>query len=439
MSRPGGAHASDQRVFGRALPSKKALALVVSCVLASCVAPLSLAAAALVPVPFPSLEGLEAPVAAQLADVRTRLEAAARAHTADAALYGLAGQHYQAYDLHAAAEACYRNAEALAPGDFRWPYLLGLSFEQSGRLDEAAAAFTRALAPDDKYYPAFLHLANVELERGRLEAAAAALEAPRRHAPDDAALLAALGQLALAQGRPQDALRDLGAALERQPKATRLHYPLGMAYRALGRLDEARAHLEQAGRIGVQPRDPLLESVQALRRGESSYLIEGHQAYRAGDFSAAATAYARAFEAGGATSAAALVNLAAAEVRLGRANDALGHLQQAQRLEPDSPSVLFNLGTLLAGGSQPAEALVPLRRLLALAPQDDEARLELALAAFAAGDAEQALGALEALGSVPPARCDALAELLRAAARGAAAARAARVGERLRAAGPCAP
>jgi tetratricopeptide (TPR) repeat protein len=396
--------------------------------------------AARTPIPFPSLEGMEAPVAAQLGEVRARVEEAERARTADAALYGGAGQRYQAYELHAAAEACYRNAEALAPGDFRWPYLLGVLYEQSSRLDDAAAAYTRALAPADKYYPAFIRLAGVELERGRLEAAAAALEAPRRHAPDDAALLGALGQLALAQGRHADAVRDLGAALERQPKATRLHYPLGMAWRALGRLDEARAHLAQVGRSGVQPRDPLLESVRALRRGESAYLIEGHTAYRAGDFAAAAAAYARAFEAGGSTNTGALVNLAAAEARLGRTSEALDHLEQARRLAPDSPSVLFNLGALLAGAGRPAEALVPLRRLLALAPRDDEARLELALAAFAAGEPPEALDALEPLARVAPARCAALVERLNAAsAGGTLAARAARTRERLRAAGQCAP
>ncbi len=382
--------------------------------LSICLAP-SLGAVG-VAIPFPSLDGLEPAVAAQLDEVGARLRAAQRAGRADAHAYGEAGQHYHAYELLAAAEACYREAERQTPSEFRWPYLLAVLHEQAGRLDEAALAFARALRGPDKFYPAFIRLANVELARGRLEAAAAALAVARQHSPDDAALLAALGQVALAQQQPEEARRLLTAALERQPKATRLRYPLGLALRALGRRDEARTQLEQAGRIGVQPRDPVIEAMQALRRGEGAYLMEGHHAYRAGDYGAALAAYERAVQAGGAQNTTALVNLAAAEQRLGRTEAASGHLEQARAREPDSPVVLYNLGVVLRQQGQDERALPHLQRLVALRPQDAEARFELTLALLALGRLEAALDALEPVTGSAGVRCASLLAALESAA-----------------------
>ncbi len=399
----------------------------------------ALAATAQAQIPFPSLQGLEPAVATQLEAVGARVRTAP-AGAAGADVYGEAGQHYHAYELLAAAEACYREAERRAPDVFRWPYLLGVLHEQQGRLDDAAAAFERSLRGPDRYYPAYVRLAGVELARGRLEAAEAALQAPRRHAPDDAALLASLGQLALARRQPEEARRFLESALERQPKATRLRYPLGLALRALGRLDEARVQLAQAGRIGVQPRDPVWEATQALRRGAGVYLIEGHQAYRAGDWAGAAAAYERAAQAGGATQAGALVNLAAAEQQLGREDAALAHLEQARALEPDSPAALYNLGVLLRRRGQDLLALPHLRRLVALRPDDDEARAELALALFAGGQRAEALAALEPLASLPAARCAPLQALLTALAADVdLRARASAARARLSAGSACAP
>lgn len=356
-------------------------------------------------VPRVVLDGLEPEVAQQLQGVRERLDRALAKGGPAAAVYGEAGRHYQAYGLAAAGEACYRRAEQLDPADYRWPYLLGLLLFDDSRLDDAAAAFERALRRPEKYYPALVRLAGIYLTQGRLADAAATLGPAQRHAPDDAALLAAQGQLALAQGRPEEALRAFTRALERQPRATRLHYSLGMAYRALGRLDEARQQLALAGSVGVRPQDPLLDEVQALRLGERSHLLEGHTAFRARDYQSAAAAYRRALEASGATSVGALVNLAAAESQLGQAAAAVEHLRQAQRLEPGDTAVLYNLGALLLHAGRAGEAEAVLRDLLARAPGDDPARVAWALALLALERPTAALEALEQAGRIESERC----------------------------------
>lgn len=356
-------------------------------------------------VPLVPLADLEPKVAEQLQGVRARLDRALAKGDMDAALFGEAGRHYQAYALVSAAEACYLRAEQLDPADYRWPYLLGLLLFDDSRLDEAAAAFERALRRPGKYYPALVRLAGVYLTQGRLADAAATLEPAQRHAPDDAALLAAQGQLALAQGRSEEAVRVLTRALERQPRATRLHYSVGMAYRALGRLDEARRQLAQAGSVGVRPQDPLLDEVQSLRLGERSHLLEGHTAFRARDYLSAAAAYRRAVDATGGTSAGALVNLAAAESQLGQSEAALEHLRQAQRLEPGDTAVVYNLGALLLHAGRAGEAEPVLRELVARAPADDPARVVWALALLALGKPTDGLEALEQVTRIESERC----------------------------------
>ncbi len=373
-------------------------AVVLAALLASGAAPV------LVSVPAVSLDGLDPAVAAPLAEARARLDAALREGRPAAALFADAGRRYHAYDMRAPAEACYLNAAALAPDDFRSWYLLGVTRHEGGDLEGAAAALGRALAGPDRYYPGLLRMAAVQLALGRPEEAERWLAPARVHSPDDPALLALDGEIALAGGRPAAAAAALEEALRVQPRASRLHYLLGMAYRGLSRRAEARAELAQAGAVGVAARDPVLDEVRALRRGETGDLIEGQQAFRAGDHAAAAAAFARAVEASGGSSVPALVNLAAAEERLGRHDAALARLQQARAVDPGHPLVNFNLGLLLAQDGRSTEAEALLAEAVIRSPQDAEARFEWGLVLVTLGRFDDADRALQPL-VLDEARC----------------------------------
>ena len=397
-------------------------------------------AQAVVPVPHPSLDGMEPAVARQLGNVRARLDRAIEAGTTDAQLFGDAGRHYHAYEMLDAAQACYLNAERLAPDDFRWPYLLAVVQQDAGRLVEAADSLRRSLDKPDRYYPAFIRLATIELELGRLDEAVRRLEPARAHAPDDPALLAVEGELALRERRYEAALGHLLAALGRQPRATRLHYSVAMAYRAMGRTGEARAHLAKAGHVGVSPTDLIVDEMMALRQGEPAYMIEGHAALRAGDLDAAATAFGHAVEASGGTSVGALLNLAAVEAKQGLIAGALDHLQQARRLAPGDVNVLYNLGVLLAHAGRHAEAEPVLRELAGLAPDDEGARLGLARTLMAMGKADEAVDLVERVTVIESSQCDDLIERLDALASApdaTLARRAAAAARRVRALRPC--
>ena len=107
---------------------------------------------------------------------------------------------------------------------------------------------------------------------------------------------AGLGEIALRDGRFSEAVQYLEAALDRAPDAASVHYSLGMAYRGLGRLDQARSHLARRGTSGLRPADPVVDALAALLRGERAQMILGRRAYEAGQFKEATAAFRKALE-----------------------------------------------------------------------------------------------------------------------------------------------
>ncbi len=217
----------------------------------------------LLPIPDPSLLGMEAAVQEQLSEGLAELRSLIAGGESDAELaeaYGGMGQIYLAYDLVAPAEPCLRNAHRLAPRDFRWPYLLGALFQTARRLDQAVPSYGNALALEPNDIAALIRAGNVHLARDEPEPARAYFEraltaSPRRGADETpgprAAALAGLGKAAAALGEHQAAVGHFEAALAEQPEASSLHYPLAIAYRELGRLDVAAL-----GQVAARVVDP---------------------------------------------------------------------------------------------------------------------------------------------------------------------------------------
>jgi tetratricopeptide (TPR) repeat protein len=305
----------------------------------------------------PTLDGLDPLVAAQLRDERLRLEGVVRAGRPSAEDYGRLARHYHAYGMVAAAEDAYRAAEALDGRDFRWTYLRALILSDDNRPEEAARAYRESFAKAG-YYPALVRLAAVEIQLG--QSAEPELSLARRHAPDDPALLSVLGEEALAHGHAAEAAAFLEKALAAQPRANRLHYPLAMAYRALGRPDAARAELARSGTAGIQPKDPLLDEVLALRRGAQVFLLEGQRAATAGDDEAAAAAYRQALTADP-SHAQAREELVLALLALGRLADAEVAALEAARDPAFCARLLTRLDRAPASLGEVAHALT--RRL----------------------------------------------------------------------------
>lgn len=357
-------------------------------------APLAAQPGDLTPVRHPDLAPLEKAVAEQIAAQQELLKAlladpaAKPAELADA--FGDLGRVYHVYDLAAPAEDCYRNAARLAPAAAAWPHLLGVVLQKEGRLDEAAEAYSRALAlrPDD--VPALVYRGEIFLSQGKLDAAADALREALALEPATTAAKALLGQVALARQDFQEAVKLLGAALAETPEANRLHYSLGLAYRGLGDRVKAEEHLAKAGAVGVAPADPLLDALAGLRTGERVHIARGRTAFRAGRWADAAEQFRKAVTARP-ESVEARVNLGSALVQTGDVAGAVVQFQEALRLDPNNATAHFNLGILLSGKGPTPEALEHLRAAVDRWPRDAEARRTLARLLRDAGRPEEAL------------------------------------------------
>ena len=77
------------------------------------------------------------------------------------------GKLLMAAQFRGAAEACFVNAEALNPRDYRWPYYLGHLQKSQGNSERAAGAFERALRLENDSVPTLVTLGSVYLDQGR--------------------------------------------------------------------------------------------------------------------------------------------------------------------------------------------------------------------------------------------------------------------------------
>ena len=352
------------------------------------------------PVPLPLTDLLEPAVVAQLAtadaDVR-RASAAGGRELAEA--YGELGQILHVYELFDGAEAAYGNAIRLASTDLRWPHLLAYLFAQTGRFDEARERFEDVLRLNRSHREAAAHLADVNLRLGQLTVAREQFQAIAEAFP--AFANNGLGEIALREERFEEAIRRFHAVLERVPTATAVHYPLAMAYRGLGRVDDARRHLDLRGTGSVRVSDPIVDRIRTLVRGERGLVLQGRALYEAGQFSEAADAFRRATAAAPA-SATAHMNLGLALVQLGDRSSAIAAFRAAVDAAPEDAAAQSSLGALLAETGRLAEAAGHLRSAFERAPEAAATRTLLVRTLIRLGRTDDALTVLTRAASLDP-------------------------------------
>ena len=331
-------------------------------------------------VPLPHLDELEPVVAEQLRDARQAFERAAASRGARARdladAYGALGRVFHAYEFFETAEPAYANAARLSSGEGQWPHLLGYLYQQTGRLQESADRFlaARQVRPDD--HAAAARLGDVYLGLNRLREARAQFDGLLTTFP--AAAQKGLGEVALREERFRDAIEHFDAALARVPTATSLHYSLAMAYRGLGRMDEAQAHLQRRGLGGITPVDPIVDDLQALIRGERLLVIQGQRAYDAGRLHDAAELFRRAI-AVAPGSVPAHVSLGMTLSQLGDAAGALEQQRLAFEQAPGDPTVRATLIAALLRFGREDEAITVMTRARSAAPDDEETLVSLAI------------------------------------------------------------
>ena len=325
---------------------------------------------------------------------------------------GALGTLLLAGDYPEAATRCLQRAQVLVPGEFRWRYYLAHALLRQGDLEGAAAAFEQArrLAPRD--FATLVWLVQVYIELDRPAPAEPILARARALYPDAQAVYYQGGRAALAAREYASAVEQLETALEMNPAATVIHYPLAMAYRGLGDLDRARDHMRRGGsRTGagyaagaaVAMADPLMAALTTALRSPQAHRDLGLQATARADWPEAVRQFRSAVEMAPDNPVMRL-NLGTALIRTGEARAAFAALEATVEIDPRLAAAHYLLGTLLERSGRDAEAIERFRSAVTYDETLAAARLRLADALRRNGRFDAALAHYRQLGERDQAR-----------------------------------
>ncbi|MEM6638607.1 MAG: tetratricopeptide repeat protein [Pseudomonadota bacterium] len=254
----------------------------------------------LVSVPHPDVADFKADVQAAIGPARAAFEqqSAVKDGAALGEAFGKLGLVYQAHEQQEAAAACFINAASLLPDDHRWPYHLAVLREETGEFTDALALYEATLQLDPTYSPAATRQGLLQIQLGDADTARATLQSVVDTDRQNAAALAGLGDLARDRGDHERARALYTESLTLDPAASQIRYRLGLVYRALGQIDEARAALAGRGERIPRIRDPLLTIMQAHKHPASHYIDQANAAIGQNDLrrSAQLLSYALAVE-----------------------------------------------------------------------------------------------------------------------------------------------
>jgi tetratricopeptide (TPR) repeat protein len=215
------------------------------------------------------------------------------------------------------------------------------------------------------------------LDQGRPDAAGTIFARAVALQPRSVAALAGQGRAALARrdyGRAADSLEQ---ALAIDPRASMVHYPLALAYRGMGNMERAEAHLQQRGSVEIGPSDPLMQELAGVLHSAVAYENAGVRALDGGDWTAAARSFRSAIELSP-DSASPHHRLGTALSLAGDTRGAAEQFQEAVRRSPGYAPAHFSLGVLYAGAERYPEAIEQFSAAVRDDPGYVEAHLQLA-------------------------------------------------------------
>jgi len=267
------------------------------------------------------------------------------------------------------------NAQALSPGDFRWPYYLGAYYHDERRLEEAQALLEQAHDLDPSDLSTVVRLGGLALLNNQPERARAYFEQARRNETYAAAALYGLGRQAVETGDTEAAIDYFEQALRLQPDAAEIHQQLGLAYRKLRDLEAARRYLSAEVQGELRFPDPLMDGL----KGEflRSHVFAGVEAEKRGRWEDAVIEYRKAVEAepeNGVYRQA----LANALRTVGDLDGAVAEQREAVGLLPGNGMARFLLGRTLGSRDGVTDEVLDLfRSAIELAPDIKEPHLGL--------------------------------------------------------------
>ncbi len=349
------------------------------------------------------------------------LEYLARVKEADPVILLLRGEALHWAGEPAASAKVLEEADKAAQGDARLLYLLGLSCARIGRFDRAEAAFNSALALLPGNFDILFGLGRAAARAEHYDRAQRALEAAGKIRPDDLNVLVELGRVYAARQDYVRAVFILAQARQKAPGDPAVLLLLARAAEDAGyyddsataydeylrlrpdddtaRRDRARAYgqtesrREQARKevawyLGKYPQDPLGHYIAAQLVWWSEpedALRHLSEAVRL-DPNSVSIRFSRAWML----------------QRFGKMAESLPDLEVAHRLAPENARILDLIGLAHIALEQPAQAEKALRKALAQAPNDPEVMMHLGRALMALGREEEARSYLEKFQKIRP-------------------------------------
>jgi Flp pilus assembly protein TadD len=150
--------------------------------------------------------------------------------------------------------AAYDRAAAMAPRDKLGPLTGGMRAARWGELDWAEPRLSEALRRDPRDAQAWHALGLVRLQLGNASGAEQAYRSGLLADPEALENRVGLATLALARGDLAGALVQYDAIVSRRPRLADAHLGRSYALIGLGRLADAEAALDEAARLGADPR-----------------------------------------------------------------------------------------------------------------------------------------------------------------------------------------
>jgi Flp pilus assembly protein TadD len=187
-----------------------------------------------------------------LADV-AGFETLVGARPADAPTHTLLGSLYARVGRASDAERQYRQAIALAPGDWLAHYSLAVALQAKGRLAEARRQYSAAEVANPRAADVQHGIGMLEFAEGRLEAAVTRYREAIHLWPEYADAHVSLGTALAKSGRPREAIAEYHAAIAIDPDHVPALNNLAILMAGAGHADEAVALLRHA--VEVAPDD----------------------------------------------------------------------------------------------------------------------------------------------------------------------------------------
>ena len=350
--------------------------------------------------PEPSLEAMEPGARARIESARERVAEGQRSGDIRSVAGALAdlGRLYLAFDLFDAAGAAFDAAVQNDGSDAMSLYYLAICRNAQGDPRSAVTNFERFIQEhsedgSDKalQLPALLRLGGTLLDLDEVKSAEAVYRRASALAPSDAAVLYGVGRVFAARKDYNAAVERFKRALEIQPDASVVRYPLGQALRRLGDIDAARLQLSQRGDQAVSFPDPLADEIAWLAISGAFDAVASLAAVEDGFSERDYLGFVLAQF--GSVEGAIEPLKSALEVRESEAKELPAGSAAAKKEQIVQARIRYALAGLLIKHRRDPEAEVELRLALKLAPSLRDARVKLGNLRVRGGDLEGGVAA----------------------------------------------